>query len=98
MLHNAQPRFAYDSEDDTILDYATSKSYPATGKIDLVDGEWDLDLLKDLLKKQLPIFGAWSGARDKVETSNAHFINDNDPPPFSEPVSGHSTSPTGPTE
>lgn len=49
-LQNAQPRFGYDATDNTIFDYANSKSVPATGNFHSVDGKWNADKIVQAIK------------------------------------------------
>lgn len=48
-LINAKPRFAYDPEDNTVFDYATSKHVPASGTFESTDGKWDAGVLAQLI-------------------------------------------------
>jgi hypothetical protein len=75
-MKNPQPRFAYDEDDDTIFDYATSKSHPATGTLDAPDGQWDLAKVKELILAGKSIETAYAGAADKVEQSSADFLTE----------------------
>lgn len=74
-LQNAQPRFGYDAEDNTIFDYLTSRSVKVGGVFESADGHWDSHALVHLIKTQQPVEGARRKAveSDKVEQANADF-------------------------
>lgn len=72
-LINAKPRFAFDPTDNTIFDYATSKSVPATGTFQSSDGKWDAALLAEFIVTGQSVEGARVAESEKSDVPPAHL-------------------------